>query len=226
MNANNNYDELIERFLDGTIPDKEKADFMEKMNNDPEIEREVREQTLLKENWVKAHQLKKTREEVAVAIKREKAQNRRHIITWIAAASVLFLFAVPALFYFNDDSDRSLEMAKDTQRNDSIQEIIGIPQFKSAEEKANFGIADTLKLIAPINNQQFSRKDSIVFQWTPALSDSTYISIQNGKSGQTVFKEKLFTGRSDFTLEGGFLPVGSYHWYIQGSNKSAVFTVH
>lgn len=226
MNTNNNYDELIERFLDGTFSDPEKAAFIEKMNNNPELEKAVKEQTWLRENWRKAHQLRKTREEVANAIKREKAQKRRQKITWIAAASVLLLFAIPTMLYFNKEPGSSIQIAKDTQTDDTTQEIIGTPQFKKAEEKATYGIADTVKLIAPKKNQQFSRNDSIVFRWIPVLSDSTYIVIQNGKLRQTVFKEKLLKGRSGFTLEAGFLPEGAYRWYLQGNDEKAAFTVH
>lgn len=226
MKTNNNYDELIERYLDGTLSDQEREAFMEKMNADPELGRAVNEQTRLRENWAKAHSLKKTREEVSVAIKREKSLKRRQIFTWAAAASVMLLFAIPALFYFNNDSDQATKMAKGTHTEDSSKEIIGTPQFKQAEEKATYGIADTLNLIAPIHNQKFSRKDSIVFRWKPALSDSTYIVIENGKSGLTVFREKLLTGKSDFTLEGGFLPEGAYRWYIHGTDKKEAFSVH
>lgn len=225
MKTNNNYDELIERYLDGTLSDQEREAFMEKMNTDPELAEAVNEQTLLRENWAKAHNLKKTREEVAVAIKREKALKRRQILTWVAAASVMLLFAIPALFYFNNDSDQATKMAKGTHTDDSTQEIIRTPQFKQAEEKAAYGIADTLKLIAPIHNQKFSRKDSIIFRWTPALSDSTYIVIQNGKSDQTIFKERILPDANHFQLEKDFLPVGEYTWQIQGYYSTGKFRI-
>jgi hypothetical protein len=224
---NNNYtsEEWLEKRLEGSLNEQELQEFDEKLLNDPEFARVYKEHLRLKEVWVKAHQLDKTRKEVNTAIQHERTQRRRLIISYAAAASILILIAIPVFLYFSGDFKQKSPAVVETNSSDSLNEIIGIPQFKTAEEKASFGIVDSLKLITPVNNKPFSRNDSVVFRWSPALSDSTYIIIQNGMSEQAVFKEKVANGKDQFILEKGFLPEGQYEWFIEGNPYVGKFRI-
>jgi hypothetical protein len=226
MKTSYNSEEWIEKFQDGTLNARELLEFEEKRSNDPEFARLLKEQLWMKDAWIKAHKLEKTRLEVSKAIQHEKSHRRRLFVLYAAAASVLIMISIPAFFIINGDFKSQVPGISETSTSDSLQEITGTPQYKNAEEKASVGTADTIRLIAPINNQLFSRSDSLVFRWYPALKDSTSIVIQNSKSKEPIFKEKVAKGIDQFVLDRGFLPPGAYKWFLQGNVSEGNFTIN
>lgn len=225
MKANSNPEEWIENFLDGTLTDQEVEEFKEKLNFDSEFARLYQERLRLKEAWINAHQLDQTRKEVKRAIQHEKSQRRRQYIQLAAVASVLILIGIPAFLYFNGDFNKKSSITSETTSTDSLQDIIGIPQFKTAEEKASFGVVDSVKLISPVKNQVFNQNDSAIFCWKPGLPDSTFIVITAVKNKQVIFREKIVKGRQFFYLENNFLPTGEYQWFLEGYSIKEEFKI-
>lgn len=225
MKMNLNPDEWIENFIEGNLTDLEKDYFKEKIASDPEFAKLYNERLKLKEAWVRAYDLEKTRVEVSSAIHREKTNKKRQIISFAAAASILLLIGIPAILYFNGNFDRQSINSSKIASLDSIHEISATPQFKRVEEKASFGKADTISLILPIHNNSFKSSDSVLFRWSPALKDTTLITILNEKTRNAVFKEKVAKGKDQFILEKGFLPEGQYEWFLDGFSEIGKFIV-
>lgn len=225
MKKNLSPDELIDKFMEGSLTDPEITYFNEWVASDPEFEKLYYERVKLKEVWVKAYNLEKTRAEVSSAIRRRKTLRNRQIISLAAAASILILIGIPSFLYFNGNSEHQSIPSNQIASLDSIHETEITPQFKSIEEKASFGKVDTIRLILPIHNNIYKNSDSIIFRWTPVLSDSTVITILNGKNGNAVFKEKVAKGKDQFILEKEFLPEGQYEWYLDGFPEIGKFNI-
>jgi hypothetical protein len=221
----NNSEEWIENYLDGKLNNHELRQFDEKRATDPEFNRLFEDRMQIQDQWTKASTLDKTRKEVAAAIYRVNRHRRKKLLALAAAASLLLAISIPGVLYLNGAFTGQTTVADKTEKPDTAKEITITPHFRDIEEKAAFGIADTLSLLAPVNNQQCNRAYFIVFRWKPVLTDTTHIVIENIKNNQVIFKEKIASGKQNFVLEKGFLPVGKYRWYMEGGSSDAQFEV-
>ncbi len=207
----------IENYLDGKLPPDEIKKFQEELTTDPLLAEEFEQRKKIASLWNRSRDFANTRKEVADAIVQEKARIRRRIAEFSVAASVLVILTVSSIVILN-------KKVTNNQMANSRQELV-TPGFKQPEEKGSYGEIRKMVLLHPVNDTVCSRKDSLVFHWSPALADTSFILIENINTRNTVFREKLNAGKNSFKLESHFLPVGNYFWQIGNTMERAGFKV-
>jgi hypothetical protein len=179
---------------------------------DEELAKEVKFRQTLGSSWGKAMKYEDTKNEVSSAIRNVKNRGRQLIYRYAIAAVFLGLVFMTGGILLNQYNNHSHQFAT----RDSSGEMTITPQINQQDEITSFGILDSLVLISPVSQKQFTYTDSVVFCWKPGLPNSTCIVIREMKNKQIIYKEKIVKGRKFFYIDKNFLPAGEYQWFLEG----------
>lgn len=211
----------IEDFLDGRLSEVEKLEFLDHLKTDIELHRLYRQRITLGATWMKAKKYEETRHSVSQIIRTAKSDKKSQYFMWSAAASLLIILSVSGIVMFNRYPTTPSEIASTGQGTET--QIV--PYIKYAEEKASIHFKGELKMLAPIKSKLCYRNDSIVFAWNSDVDAETNLTIENQKSGKTVYREKVKVNAQKFIMEKNFLPEGEYQWFIEGFPGKEKFNV-
>ena len=208
----------IESYIDGSLTANEKERFEEDLKTDKLLAGEYAERVRIASAWQKATIYAGTKKEVSDAIRNERSTFKRRMANYSIAASFLIIATLSVTLFFSRDANPPGQVA--TNKEGTIT-----PRIKIPEEKASGGEIAKFVLLFPAGGIACSRNDSLVFHWSPALADSSFIIIGNEKSKNLVYREKLEPGKISFKLDRHFLPVGEYNWQVEGFPEKQKFRV-
>lgn len=215
------YHDWIELYLDGTLSEEENSNFQHSLVTNPELAEQYQFRIKLAENWAKTKEYGNTRQLTYEKIMEAKSEKKNRLFVWSIAASFLILISVSGIVMLTDQNNKQAPIAN----NDKNTESQYVPQLKNAEEKASIHILGELKLISPANNKICNRNDSIVFVWNSDVDAASNLTIENQKTGKTMYREKIKIAAKRFVLERNFLPEGEYSWSIEGFQTKEKFKV-
>jgi hypothetical protein len=79
----------------------------------------------------------------------------------------------------------------------------------------------------PVNNQQFSIADTLVFKWTNRPDEQKTMFYIKDRTGSKIFiQKKINSTDSLLIVEPGKLQPGSYKWFLNDSVNSEYFTIN
>jgi len=216
-----NRDEVIEKYLDGSLSPEELSIFEEQLKTDNVLSEALRFRKSIGKSWSNAVKYGQTKEEVRVAIKKAVRGKRIRIYRFAAAAVITGVILITGGLLVFQNNFEDFRFAKLFGNKDQISG----PQIMDQEEKASFGKLDSLIFVSPISDKKLTNNDSVIFCWKPGLPNATFIVIKSAKNNSVVYKEKIIQGRHFFYLENNFLPAGEYWWYLEGFKTKGYFKI-
>jgi len=208
----------IESYMDGSLTASERERFEEDLKADKILAGEFEYRKRIAFTWQKAKIYAGTKKEVSDAIMNERSKSKRRIAGYSIAASFFVITFLSVVLLYSRVGNHPEHVV------DNEEETI-TPRFKIPEEKASAGTIAKFVLLFPAGGIACSRNDSLVFHWSPALADSSFIIIGNEKSKNLVYREKLEPGKISFKLDRHFLPVGEYNWQVEGFPANEKFKI-
>ncbi len=206
----------IEDYLDGSMNDREREEFEELLNTDPELRKSFEERKKLQELYTTSYRINELKTKIAAAVSEEKTKsNSRRVwlnsnYRMIAAAAVILAIAVfGSIMIFDNRSLEDLEQIAIGSPSDSVT-------GKSAEDMANYANRDkvtgtgTFDEFFPDEFSQLSTTDSICFKW-PATIPSKFLLLYDSK-GMLVKKIKIRKKAKEYWMMPGTLKEGTYFW--------------
>ena len=222
MNNNKtDYHDWIEQYLDGKLTEQENERFRHSLASDPELALQYQIRIKLAENWAKTKEYGSTRQIISETIREAKSEKKNRLFAWSIAASFLVLLSVSGILVLTGPGSKQAQMANNDEKTESQY----VPQLKQAEEKASVFFMGELKLISPVQGKLCNKNDSIVFLWNSDVDAISNLTIENQKSGKTIYREKIKIAAKRFVLEKKILPEGEYSWYIEGFQVKEKFKV-
>lgn len=224
--------DLIEKYLEGGLTEKEKEAFLEQLETDPELLRLFQFRKGLAKNWNKDEAYNKTKVWVSSAIKEAKDQKRKtrqRVI--LMAASILILASLGSIWLFSRIGGPS-DSIKDKYRAETFDSLQEDEQLKFLNGPSYAKVADVyinengIHLLYPTDlDSIIMKKDKLIFSWSPPLSGSGTLSVMD-KNRQVLYSEELEEGDSLHipTIGLELLP-GIYYWYISDTTALPFFIV-
>ena len=83
MQRNSEYNDLIERYLDGSLTDAEEVLFEERLKNDPILSKMLSSRIMIQKTWVKDGQHKQVKAHINHLITIEKQDHKSRSNTWL-----------------------------------------------------------------------------------------------------------------------------------------------
>jgi hypothetical protein len=204
----------IEDFLDGSMNDREREEFENLLNTDPEIRKSFEERKKLQEFYTTSYRINELKTKIAAAVSNEKTSSKnvwlRNNYRTIAAAAVILAIAVFGSIMIFDN--RSLEDLQQIAISTPSDSVVG----KSAEDMANYANKDkvtgtgTFDEFFPDEFSRLSTNDSICFKW-PATIPSKFLLLYDSK-GMLVKKIKIRKKAKEYWMMPGTLKEGTYFW--------------
>ena len=220
--------DLIERFLDGSLNEKEREAFQERTKTDTAFADSLAKRKLLQKSYVEVHKRGELKKQIRSVVSDEKRKVATKKTFWLAAASVIVLAAVGSvLIYTTNKTDSQPRLASQQQMplKDSADHLVQGQQQSMTE----YGSADTLKAsnkkntFFPAESAKLKTGDTIWFSW-PDFYKVRVLTICNNK-GEVVKKESIKQGLNQYVLLPGNLPPGKYTWQILKDSAKIHFTV-
>jgi hypothetical protein len=224
MNENKfNDNNLIEDFINGKLSSEGVNSFNERIKLDKEFAQLYNFRINIPEDWRKANEYEKAKQQAAVLIKMVKHKKKiRAYYYYAIAASLTLLIVIPGIFFLNKPNNNSNNIAGN-EGQDSIKSYD--LTYKTPENKASIFYMDTIILKSPINNLEVKMKDSLFFYWKPPMDSIENLIIESRINNKIVLSKKIKKGLETFTLNPGFLEEGEYYWYIHGLSVKDSFII-
>lgn len=206
--------ELVERFLEGKLDDKELAEFQEKKKQDPEFARFVKVHKMIGDAWISAAHYQKSKrwvnETISDHLKRSPVRIRRNMYFSLAALVLALLSIFIIMKFSSRNTDDIPVIASDTTTTQVELEMNVPPEHKAS--------LDTLYaepiLISPVSDTVFSQNDSLPFTWQPSGTLFRILYIKLIENDSIVLTHELESGQGKLVLPPGKFGSGSYIWYL------------
>lgn len=219
MKENSINDDLIERYLDNTLPVVERVLFDERLKTDPTLSKELTDRIMLQKSWVKVTMHNQVKQHIGHVITIEKQYRKILTTRWLAAASLVVIFGIGSLFFLQNNQntkDREFLLSSKGINKDNGEKMI---QGRQNEVK-KYGNVDSLvkyktdvtKRYSPADNAVFNASDTILFTW-PANDIKGKLIIFDQK-GLKVLEKSIQTGLVEYKLLPSMLKPGTYTWTI------------
>lgn len=220
--------DLIERFLEGSLSEQEVEDFNQRIKKDYTFAEALAQRRLLQKTYVEIHRQAELRNQIRSIVLDENQKVAYRRMIWLAAATLLILTALGSiLFYTTKKPDNEPQMANEqfNKGNDpadhlvqgqqqSMNEYASIDSLKTTEHKIAF---------LPDEKTKLRSVDTIRFSW-PESKEALILSIYDN-SGGIVKNERIKSGTKQFLLLPGILSPGKYAWQIKNYSKKIRFTI-
>ncbi len=226
MEKNITNDDLIERFLDGSLTELEKESFENQLSTDKSLADALAQRKLLQQTYVMASNRIELKKKITKAISDEKRKYANRRVVWLAAASIALLAGIGSIFLFNP-KDPSVNSPVAKQDSQLEEDIVVTPNENKMTE---FATSDTLNHQPEISNKYqpddgcvFNQKDTLVFSRPNAdLADKLVIT-DNG--GLIVFTSTIQKGQPEQKVMPYTLKPGVYRWKLTQTAVSRKFTI-
>ena len=224
-----NDNDLIERFLDGSLSEKEREAFNERIKTDTILADALAQRKLLQRTYIETSRRSALKKQIKTIVtdEKRKAANQRKV--WLAAATIIVLTAVGSILMFpakKPDNAQRLANEQPKQSIDTTDHLLQ-GQQKSMNEYATLDSIEATKknnTLYPDDRAILKSGDTIRFSW-PELYKVQFLTIYNNK-GEVVKKESIIQGTNKYVLLPGMLPPGQYSWKILKDSKNIHFTIN
>jgi len=229
MKKNSIDDDLIERYLDNTLPVVERELFDERLKTDPTLSKELTDRIMLQKSWVKVTLHNQVKQHIGHVITIEKLHRKILSTRWLAAASLVVIFGIGSLFFLQNNQnakDREFLLSSKGMNKDNGEKMIQGRQ----NEVNKYGSADSIKFktdvtkrYSPADNAVFNASDTILFTW-PANDMKGKLIIFDQK-GVTVLEKAIPSGSVEYKLFPTRLNPGTYTWTLPTDELKHQFSI-
>src|SRR5665647_546645 len=163
MQRNSEYDDLIERYLEGTLSAVEKVLFEERLRTDSILSKMLSSRIMLQKTWVKDGQHKQVKEHINHLINIEKQDHKSRSNTWLVAASLIVLLGIGSLFFVRNtqnQNDREFFAGDKILNKDKSEKLI---QGQLNEIK-KYGSVDNVETNKTVADNRYLPADRSVYQ--------------------------------------------------------------
>jgi hypothetical protein len=205
--------DLIERFLEGSLDEKDREAFNERVKTDIAFSDAYQQRKLLQASYIEAskrYELKKHIRTVVTDVKRKNANLRK---VWLVAASFVLLLGIGSFFLLHSRQASNNNMAKQginlpadevvTGKKNNIEEYGSVDTF-SNQPKGN------IITFLPVDGTVFNRNDTILF-FLPVMNGKDTLIIYD-KAGSVRKKITIQPGTAEYKLFPNILKPGKYSW--------------
>jgi len=230
MQRNSEYNDLIERYLDGTLSATEKVLFDEKLKADPILSKMLSSRIMLQKTWVKDGKHRQVKEHINHLINIEKQDYKSRSNTWLVAASLIVLLGIGSLFFVrhaqNQNDREFLSGGKSLNKHKSEKFIQGqqneIKKYGSVDSvETNKKVADNRYL--PADRSVYQASDTISFIWPATVIKERLIIFD--EKGSKVAEVPLKTYAVEYKLLPSTLKPGSYIWTLPPNELKYQFSI-
>ena len=236
--------ELIEKYFDSELSDKETELFEKRRIEDKEFQSLVKFRKELPDIWIRSRRLETIRKEVSKILKTEtetikgprktKRFFQRNLSVsgrilnykYSIAASFAVLIGLGALIFLLNRQHSGEQLAENEKNKPSL--VYG-PD--ASPNKGNLeiykGKPDAMATyLTPDSSAVFSPNDIIVFQWTfNKKADTSHLTIIKKQSRMIVFDQRILPDQRILTLKPKSLKAGEYIWYIGDEKVARSFSI-
>jgi hypothetical protein len=222
--VNNNDMQLIEDFLDGILTGEKLEYVKERLNNDTPFRDAYEQRKKLAILWKEADEYQNTKQEIQEILKTGKRgvfhYLRDNYYLYGIAASFLLLFGIYWFMIRQHNNGAPNFNNQVAATSDTL--------IMQQDEPREFAKVKYLNnLIMPVNNQQFSIADTLVFKWTNRPDEQKTMFYIKDRTGSKIFiQKKINSTDSLLIVEPGKLQPGSYKWFLNDSVNSEYFTIN
>ncbi|MGV8091359.1 MAG: hypothetical protein AB2L24_05770 [Mangrovibacterium sp.] len=208
--------DLIECYLDGTMPENERKSFEMRLKQDDDFRDLFIFRKKTQELFSQAHQLEETRLFVSRILKKTSGRNKR-LIRYSIAAGFLVVFGLWGMIkIFNGQGSEDLSVYS-ALKKDSIQYSTNQLQKYLPEEKGNhyescpsYSPGDTIEL-------SFKRSDR--------EHHHTTLIIVRSQTLDTVLTARIRPEQNYYRLLPGKLSEGQYKWKLSETSRQGAFII-
>jgi hypothetical protein len=230
MKINTINDDLIERYLDHTLPRVERELFDERLKTDPTLSKELADRIMLQKSWVKVTMHNQVKQHIGQVITIEKLHRKILTTRWLAAASLVVIVGIGSMFFLQNSQN-----AKDREfllSSKGISKDIGEKMIQGQQnEEKKYGSADSLakyksdvtKRYSPADHAVFNTSDTILFSW-PANGRTGKLIIFDQKELK-VLEQPIQTGLAEYKLQPSRLNPGTYTWSMPADELKHSFSI-
>jgi len=228
MAKNSTIDDLIEKYLDGTISEAERELFDQRLKNEPVLSEKLSQRILIQKSWLKSAQHNQVKQHISRLIKIEKQRLKSDSRIWLVAASLIVLFGISSLLIFQNSqkqNDREfLAWSKNPNKN------FRITQGQQNEVK-KYGALDSTRIhkemadqdYLPANGAVFQVTDTIIFRWpVTSLKEKLVIFDDNWSKVKEVLLPKSVM---EYRLNPSTLKSGIYTWILPPDKLRYQFSI-
>jgi len=204
----------LEVYLEGALSEAEKRQFEEKMEDNKALKDEYLNRLRTKQIWIEANEFTEEKEKIKLILSDENKSNNQQILWQSIAAAAVLILMVGSYFYLNHNNTNSSDPQiadKKTENTLLVDKPISYAKLKTYTK---------LELLSPINHQEISQDQAVLFKWR-GLDKKDSLSVFN--NNEVVFKHLLKPMDSTFTLPAHKLITGRYYWQI--SDKKETFII-
>lgn len=214
--------ELIEKYLEGSLPESERIQFEHRVNTDECLRSELQQRRMVEQLWVK-ESVKRTTQDRVKRIMEEGNAGTFNKTYWLAAASVVLILGISAFFFFQTPPVKGPEYARGENKG-NVRPGDGTITGKTLNinKYAAVDSVNTIKFY-PVDHTIFHRTDTITFSW-PAEMNSQKLIISGSESKQTLVIE-LDRNKASFKLPLVHFAPGEYKWHLAENDSMQSFTV-
>jgi len=208
--------EALETYMEGSLSEKEKEGFENKMQNNKALKEAYLNRLKTKELWMAAEAFSEEKENIKNILSKEDDQLNNNRILWqsIAAAAVLILM-IGSYFYINHNNMGSSELQIADKK---VENTLSIDEPTSYAKQE---IYLEVVLLSPKNQQVFSQSQAILFKWQ-GLNIKDSLSVFS--NDEMVFKQLLKPMDSTLIFPAHKLNVGDYYWQISDKKETFIIT--
>ncbi|MBL7906167.1 MAG: hypothetical protein JNL22_14175 [Bacteroidales bacterium] len=223
MKKTDNDFELIERFLEGSLNQQESADFLHRVESDPEFAKMFSERKLLQKTYTEASKRMELKKQLKSLITDEKRKTSSQRKIWLAAASLIVLAVIGSLLYYNSGNPgNEKQYAKELPSPDEAVQ----GNQNNMEEYGNMDVVERKESVDDFFPDEFTplkTNDTICFKW-PSSMNLRYLTIYNSK-GELVKKVTIKKKVKEYVLLPGILKPGVYYWKFMNDSTLIRITV-
>jgi hypothetical protein len=223
--------ELIEKYFDGNLNEKEKTVFDKKHADNSEFAELVKVRKNLSGILEDAALYETTKKEIQEALMLEETEAKLFSlkrIYYVVAAGILLLVGTFVIFFLANNnkngSDQTAE--KNIGKEDSLTIMQQIEQ-PSRAKKGNYEdikLKDT-SLITPVEGTQFYDNETIFFKWVNKNDTGTHLLILSKDDNKIVEIIAVKPGQDTLPVKAGKLKPGEYYWMLSDRRIKRSFEV-
>jgi len=215
MNNQHNDIDLIESYLEGSLPEKELEDFINRIKTDTDFKNLVRKRKLIQLSFIEATERSKLKNQIRSVVSQQKRKSANQRRMYLIAASFISIMGIASFFVMQSKQQATDNLAKQGIGTDD-SEVITSKENKIAE----YGSVDTFNQKPVKTPISFLPPEGAIFQKTDTIWFFPHnINIENrltitDKSGNIVKRVTLKPNQADYKVLPHILKPGIYVWFF------------
>jgi hypothetical protein len=205
--------DLIERFLEGSLDEKELGVFNERVNKNIVFADSLAKRKLLEASYIEASTRYDLKRKIRSVIKKEKHKTEYVHRLWIAVASISLLVGIASFFILQSRFSSNNTFAK--KENNQLKDEVAVGNQNKIEQ---YGSVDTFNnktgnkgiTYLPLDGTVFDEADTILF-YLPEINVKEIIKIYDN-GGSIRKKITIKPGSAGYKLLPNILEPGEYTW--------------